>query len=684
MKVSIAWRIALGFVVPLVLFGVMAGTAIVQMNAMQAITKTVSDRVELNAASRDILLQLVNLEAGVRAYVDTGNTRFVDEYERGSTQLAQDVDLVANATSDARLTSAFADAKTQIAAITKFYDGEVALIDKKQRAMALAHIGDGKALVDTYRDTDKKLRVETDAFLATSAADGARARVIAVGTMIGLGIVAVIVVVLTALVLGRRIAARIARVQVALGEVVRNDFPAISEAFDRLAVGDLTAHIDAQITTIADHRQDEVGDLSRSYNELAEGLRVLIERYYATVAILREVISGTKTVALQQLEASSSVSGITSEATLAVEEIAQAIVALATDAQDQAQLVADANTAVSSLSSMSAEIAMGAGHQAVALAATVTEVTALNDEIARLATIGDELAAAALNASGETRSGRDAVQVTAETMSRLHVSAAASAKTMSALIERSVAIEEIVNAIDEIADQSNLLALNAAIEAARAGEHGRGFAVVADEVRKLAIRSGQSTKEIGAILSAIQKETIGVAEQMRSSATAIDEGLRVAERARVAIESVELAIQQTSSTAAAMREQSATMAEASRRLTDNVSSVSAVVEENAAAASSMQQTTQSVLDAIAPIESLAETQSHAAGRVSTASSQLRDEVRTIDVRVQELSSRARELNDVMAAFNVGDVGKSMEELDPSALGAASDHVKLYAVTGGRA
>jgi methyl-accepting chemotaxis protein len=680
-KLSIAWRIALGFVVPLVLFGVMAGTAIVQMNAMQAITKTVSDRVALNAAARDILLQLVNLEAGVRAYVDTGNARFVDDYERGSTQLAQDVDLVANATGDSRLTAAFADAKTQIAAITKYYDSEVSLVDKKQRAMALAHIGDGKTLVDVYRDTDKKLRVETNTFLQISAEEGSRARVIAVGTMVGLGTLAVAVVVLTALLLGRGIAARIARVQVALGEVVRTDFPAISEAFDRLAVGDLTAHIDTQIATIADHRRDEVGDLSRSFNELADGLRILIERYYATVAILREVISGSKNVALQQLEASSSVSGITSEATLAVEEIAQAILALAADAQDQAQLVTDANTAVGSLSAMSAEIAMGAGHQAIALAATVTEVTALNDEIARLATIGDELAAAAQNAGGETRSGRDAVQITAETMSRLHVSAAASAKTMSALVERSVAIEEIVNAIDEIAVQSNLLALNAAIEAARAGEHGRGFAVVADEVRKLAIRSGQSTKEIGAILSAIQKETIGVAEQMRASASAIDEGLRVAERARVAIDSVEAAIQQTSSTAAAMRDQSATMAQASRRLTDNVSSVSAVVEQNAAAASSMQQTTQSVLDAIVPIEALAETQSHAAGRVSSASSRLRDEVRTIDMRVQELSGRASELNDVMAAFNVGDAEE--ENLESSALRAATEPVKLYAVTGGR-
>lgn len=158
------------------------------------------------------------------------------------------------------------------------------------------------------------------------------------------------------------------------------------------------------------------------------------------------------------------------------------------------------------------------------------------DEVANNATESAEVASRSVEVASR---GAQTVRDTIAGMDVIREQIQETSKRIKRLGESSQEIGEIVELIDDIADQTNILALNAAMQAAMAGESGRGFAVVADEVQSLAERSRNATKQIEALVRTIQADTNEAVSSMETSTAGVVEGATLAENAGDALREIE-------------------------------------------------------------------------------------------------------------------------------------------------
>ncbi|MGM0508823.1 MAG: methyl-accepting chemotaxis protein [Fusobacteriota bacterium] len=161
-----------------------------------------------------------------------------------------------------------------------------------------------------------------------------------------------------------------------------------------------------------------------------------------------------------------------------------------------------------------------------------------------------------------TDEGMESVEDAIEAMKEIKEGVVGIKEVEKALIEKLNSIENFVQTINSISEQTTLLSLNASIEAARAGDAGKGFAVVANEIKKLAEGSSQATKDITEMVNSLKEEANKVNDEIDKGVDKTDKGVEITLEAGEALEKVLKSVNSIndmmSNITAATEEQSAT------------------------------------------------------------------------------------------------------------------------------
>lgn len=331
--------------------------------------------------------------------------------------------------------------------------------------------------------------------------------------------------------------------KVLLSNVLMRETYVIVDATRAAAGGDLRPEIEV--------------NLANEYGQLQDAVRDLFGAFRATVVRI-------EAAALEMRGAANEMTHTSDESARAIGEVAVAIGAISEGAAHQSTLISDVSDVMAEIENTikdSSEHASEAQRQSA--------------DTERIAEEGVEAAAEVLKA-----------------MELVRQQSLTTAGVIRDLGEKSQSIDQIVAAIGDIAQQTNMLALNAAIEAARAGESGKGFGNVASEVRALADDAQRSADQIAALVAQIQDQTGAAIAAMEQAVGAVEEGFETIDSNRETFFDVGSAVHRLHEGAATVSELAAGIAFGAGQVRAQIEEVAAVAEQSSASTEQVSAATQ--------------------------------------------------------------------------------------------
>jgi len=286
--------------------------------------------------------------------------------------------------------------------------------------------------------------------------------------------------------------------------------------------------------------RDEIGQVGRSFNEMMEQIKSLVQQTNQSAA---DVLATAQDLSVSAQETAQAAREI-SEAT---EQIAGGASTLASEAERGNELVGD-------------------------LSRQLTHVVEANRTMGEVASDVHQVSE---QGTGYMAELNEKTQRTEEMTRRM-------VERVDRLKESTASIRSLLDMLTRITQQTNILALNASIEASRSGTAGRGFMVIAGEIRKLADQSRESIGVVAEMTDQIQGGIDEMVSVMTEAYPLFQEQIEAVKDAETIFNQVRERMTGLVQQADKVTEAIEQLEKAQLVLSDTMSSVSSVSEESSA------------------------------------------------------------------------------------------------------